>query len=47
MASLTPARLAGWDRELGSIAVGKVADLLWLDRDLRLRRVYREGQCLD
>src|SRR5207253_2732517 len=27
MASLTPARIAGWDRELGSIAPGKLADL--------------------
>jgi N-acetylglucosamine-6-phosphate deacetylase len=43
MASLTPARIAGFDRELGSIAVGKRADLLVLDRELNVRRVYRDG----
>ena len=43
MASLTPARIAGFDRELGSIAVGKRADLLVLDRELNVRTVYRDG----
>src|SRR5262245_18537174 len=31
MASLTPARIAGWDAELGSIEAGKLADLVVLD----------------
>lgn len=44
MASLTPARIAGWDHELGSIAAGKYADLLVLDRDLSVRAVYVAGQ---
>jgi N-acetylglucosamine-6-phosphate deacetylase len=43
MASLTPARIAGFDRELGSIAVGKRADLLVLDHELNIRTVYRDG----
>ncbi len=44
MATLTPARIAGWDRELGSLTVGKLADLLVLDRDLQVREVYLAGQ---
>jgi N-acetylglucosamine-6-phosphate deacetylase len=44
MASLTPARIAGWDRELGSIAVGKRADLVVLDRDLAVRQVFVAGE---
>jgi N-acetylglucosamine-6-phosphate deacetylase len=43
MASLTPARIAGFDRELGSIAVGKRADLLVLDHEMSVRTVYRDG----
>lgn len=44
MASLTPARIAGVERDLGSIAVGKRADLLVLDRELNVRSVYRDGR---
>jgi N-acetylglucosamine-6-phosphate deacetylase len=43
MASLTPARIAGWDHEIGSIEPGKRADLLVLDRDLQVQSVYLEG----
>src|SRR5262249_27913390 len=43
MASLTPARIAGWDADIGSIEVGKRADLLVLDRDLQVREVYTDG----
>jgi N-acetylglucosamine-6-phosphate deacetylase len=46
MASLTPARIAGWDQELGSIAPGKLADLLILDERLQVRAVYIAGQLL-
>lgn len=46
MASLTPARIAGRDHEIGSIAVGKRADLVVLDRDLNVRQVYRDGQLI-
>ncbi len=44
MASLTPARIAGWDREIGSIEVGKRADLLVLSKDLRVEQVYVDGK---
>jgi N-acetylglucosamine-6-phosphate deacetylase len=44
MASLTPARVAGWEGELGSLAPGKRADLLVLDRELNVTAVYVEGE---
>src|SRR5205807_1385076 len=43
MASLTPARIAGVDRELGSIAVGKRADFVVLDRTLSVKQVWRDA----
>jgi N-acetylglucosamine-6-phosphate deacetylase len=43
MASLTPARIAGHDHELGSIAAGKRADLLVLSEDLHVRQVFVGG----
>jgi N-acetylglucosamine-6-phosphate deacetylase len=46
MASLTPARIAGWDHETGSIEVGKRADLLVLDRGLSIQQVYRDGDLI-
>jgi N-acetylglucosamine-6-phosphate deacetylase len=46
MASLTPARIAGWDHKLGSIAPGKLADLLILDERFQVRAVYIAGQLL-
>ncbi len=47
MASLTPARIAGLDAEIGSIEVGKRADLVVLDRALEVRLVYVGGRpCL-
>jgi N-acetylglucosamine-6-phosphate deacetylase len=47
MASLTPARIAGRDQEIGSIAVGKLADLLVLDRELQVRHVHLAGRRRD
>ena len=44
MASLTPARIAGWEEELGSLTPGKRADLLVLDRELNVTAVYVEGE---
>jgi N-acetylglucosamine-6-phosphate deacetylase len=44
MASLTPARIAGWENDIGSIAVGKRADLLVLDGELKVRSVYIDGK---
>lgn len=46
MASLTPARIAGWDREIGSIAVGKRADFVVFDKNLNVRQVYRDGNLI-
>jgi N-acetylglucosamine-6-phosphate deacetylase len=46
MATLTPARIAGRDAEVGSLAVGKRADLVVVDADLAVRQVYRDGRRL-
>ncbi len=43
-ASTTPARVLGLDRELGSIAAGRRADLVVLDDDLLVRRVMLGGR---
>jgi N-acetylglucosamine-6-phosphate deacetylase len=43
MASLNPARQLGRERELGSIAKGKRADLVWFDREFRVRGVWLDG----
>ena len=47
MASLTPARIAGWDREVGSLDVGKFADLLLLGRNLEVEQVFVGGTELE
>jgi len=44
MATLTPARIAGLDGEIGSLDTGKRADLVVLDRNLDLIDVYLDGQ---
>jgi N-acetylglucosamine-6-phosphate deacetylase len=44
MATLTPARILGVDHEVGSLEVGKRADVLLLDRDLRVTRVILDGE---
>ncbi len=47
MASLTPARICGFDGEIGSIEVGKRADLLVMDAAMQIRQVYLRGKlCL-
>jgi N-acetylglucosamine-6-phosphate deacetylase len=43
MASLTPAKIAGRDSEFGSLERGKRADVLLLDRDLNVKRVFVDG----
>ena len=43
MATLTPARILGLDQQLGSLAIGKRADLLLLDADLAVQRVWVNG----
>jgi N-acetylglucosamine-6-phosphate deacetylase len=47
MATLTPARIAGRDAEIGSIATGKRADMLVLDEGLHVRRVFLAERMLD
>ena len=44
MASLTPARIAGRDREIGSLDSGKRADIVVLDKDLNVKRVFIDGK---
>ncbi len=46
MASLTPARIAGFDHIVGSIAVGKRADLIVLSEELEIRQVFIGGLSL-
>jgi N-acetylglucosamine-6-phosphate deacetylase len=47
MASLTPAGIIRRESELGSLAVGKRADLAVLDRELVVRSVWRGGEELN
>jgi N-acetylglucosamine-6-phosphate deacetylase len=44
MASLTPARMLGRERELGSLAAGKRADVVLLTPELRVNKVYVGGR---
>ena len=43
MATLTPAKILGIDHALGSLVVGKRADLVLLDEQLEVRRVWLNG----
>jgi N-acetylglucosamine-6-phosphate deacetylase len=43
MASLTPARILGIDRDCGSLDVGKRADLVVMDESLAVKQVYVGG----
>ncbi|MGE0610034.1 MAG: N-acetylglucosamine-6-phosphate deacetylase [Pirellulales bacterium] len=47
MASLTPARIAGRDADIGSLERGKLADILLLGQSLQIERVFIEGRELD
>jgi len=44
MASLTPARILGVDRDYGSLEQGKVADFVVMDKELNVKQVYVAGQ---
>jgi N-acetylglucosamine-6-phosphate deacetylase len=46
MATLTPATIIGLQNEVGSLAVGKRADLLLLDSGLEVRGVFVEGEAV-
>jgi N-acetylglucosamine-6-phosphate deacetylase len=43
MASLNPARQLRREREFGSLAAGKRADLVWFDNQFRVRGVWVDG----
>jgi N-acetylglucosamine-6-phosphate deacetylase len=47
MASLTPATILGLERDLGSLEPGKSADVLLLDKDLRVTAVWVAGRRCD
>jgi N-acetylglucosamine-6-phosphate deacetylase len=44
MASLTPARMLGLDGEIGSLSVGKQADLVVLDESFEVVRTCVGGE---
>ncbi len=44
MASLTPARILGIEKEVGSLEPGKRADLVVLDAELNVKQVYVGGE---
>lgn len=47
MCTLTPARVAGWDDRIGSLAPGKLADIVILDEHLAPRRVMIGGRWIN
>jgi N-acetylglucosamine-6-phosphate deacetylase len=44
MASPTPARILGVEVRVGSLEVGKAADVLALDEQLRVQSVFLQGR---
>ncbi|HYB43809.1 MAG TPA: amidohydrolase family protein [Candidatus Methylomirabilis sp.] len=46
LVTLHPARALGLEARKGSLAPGKDADIVVMDGDLRIRRVYARGRCL-
>jgi len=44
MATLNPARQLGREKEIGSLAPGRRADLVWFDREFRVRGVWLDGE---
>jgi N-acetylglucosamine-6-phosphate deacetylase len=43
MATLTPAERTGIDNEVGSLTVGKQADIVLLSKTLQVKQVYING----
>ena len=43
MVTITPARLIGEDKTIGSIEVGKLADLVIFDENINVKSVYIDG----
>jgi N-acetylglucosamine-6-phosphate deacetylase len=46
LATLTPATIIGLQDEIGSLAAGKRADLLFLDAELNVTRVFLDGEAV-
>jgi N-acetylglucosamine-6-phosphate deacetylase len=46
MASLTPATIVGKDRDIGSLEVGKRADVLLLGKELEVQKVFVDGEAV-
>ena len=44
MATLTPARAAGIDSDVGSIEKGKIANMIWLGDDMEIKAVIYKGE---
>ena len=47
MASLVPARILGIDEQLGSIEVGKVADLVLFNQTIDVHKVIINGKLIE
>ena len=45
-ATINPARLLGIDNELGSLEVGKKANLILIDDMVNVNKVILEGECV-
>ena len=45
-ATLNPARMLGLDSEIGSLDVGKLANLIIIDDAVNIKRVILEGECV-
>ena len=43
-ATLTPARAIRCEKEIGSLDIGKCADLVWLDKELNVKAVFVNGK---
>lgn len=41
--TINPARVIGMDKEIGSIATGKAADIVFVDGELNIKEVYIDG----
>lgn len=46
MASLTPAEVLGVEQQMGSLEVGKQADICLMDRELKVQNVWIKGEML-
>jgi N-acetylglucosamine-6-phosphate deacetylase len=44
MGTSTPARIIGEDKSIGSLEVGKDADICVLDKDFKVEKVFKKGK---